>query len=60
MSPENILKIILIVDMATSQKTDHVWESKEIVCWEPASGEPRPEMEFLEMLHYPDSPEPMK
>jgi hypothetical protein len=39
---------------------EHVFETKEIVCWDLASGEPRPGVEFLEMLHYPDCPQPIK
>jgi len=51
---------LLIADKETSQKMEHVFETKEIVCWDPASGEPHPEIQFLEMLHYPDRTQPIK
>jgi hypothetical protein len=38
---------------------EHLWEWKEIVCRDTTSAEPRPEVKFLEMLHYPDRQEPV-
>jgi len=49
----------VIANMATSRKMEHLREWKEIVCWDTASEEPRPEMEFLEMFHYPDRQQPV-
>lgn len=45
--------------MATCRKMEHLRKWKEIVCWDTTSAEPRPEVKFLEMLHYPDRPEPV-
>jgi hypothetical protein len=47
-----------IANMATSRKIAHLWEWKEIVCWDTTSREPRPQIQSLEMLHYPDRQEP--
>jgi len=38
---------------------EHLREWKEIVCWDTTSREPRPKVQFLEMLHYPDRQEPV-
>jgi hypothetical protein len=49
----------VIANMATSRKMEHLREWKEIVCWDTASEEPRPELEFLEMFHDPDRRQPV-
>jgi len=37
---------------------EHLQEWKEIVCWDTTSREPRPKVQFLEVLLYPDRQEP--
>jgi hypothetical protein len=49
----------MIANMATSRKIEHLREWKKIVCWDTTSEEPCPEIEFLEMLHYPDRKQPI-
>jgi hypothetical protein len=44
--------------MAACRKMEHLREWKEIVCWDATLDEPRPEIRFLEMLHYPNRQEP--
>jgi hypothetical protein len=49
----------VIANMATCRKMEHLREWKEVVCWDATSREPRPKVQFLEMLHYPDRQEPV-
>lgn len=60
LEPHEYSTNLLNANKETPQKMEHVFETKEIVFWDPASVEPRPEMRFLEMLHYPNRPEPIK